>query len=180
MNKLEGGNHSTTLSVTDVLSEVVGGKLRLVTLGQSINNNKIAESSGSIVQLSAPKEELVYPSPKGLVDVAATAYNQHHDLVWRPDDVWQAILTQFSLYVMNNAEALRDKFVDFQGKRELTILTDGTLYTVDFGDVAKRMVDEQIIKSIKDPTIAAPSGYKSHEIYSPYFMKYMYHEICTP
>ena len=153
MNKLEGGNHSTTLSVTDVLPEVVS-KLRLVGLEQSITNNQIAESSGSIVQLSAPKEELVYPSPKGLVDVAATAYNQHHDLVWRPDDVWQAILTQFSLYVMNNAEALRDKFVDFQGKRELTILTVGTLYTVDFGDIAKRMVDEQIIKNIKDPTIA--------------------------
>ena len=153
MNKLEGGNDSTTLSVTDVLPEVVC-KLRLVTLGQSISNNKIAESSGSIVQLSAPKEELVYPSHKGLVDIAATAYNQHHDLVWRPDDVWQAILTQFSLYVMKNAEALRDKFVDFQGKRELTILTDGTLYTVDFGDLAKRMVDEQIIKNIKDPTIA--------------------------
>ena len=116
--------------------------------------NQIAESSGHIVQLSAPKDQLVYPSPKGLVDVATIAYNQHHDLVWRPDDVWQAILTQFSLYVMKNAEALRDKFVDFKGKKELTIETIGTLYTVDFGDLAKKMVDEQIIKNIKDPTIA--------------------------
>ena len=55
---------------------------------------------------------------------------------------------------MKNAEALRGKFVDFQGKRELTIETVGSLYTVDFGDLAKRMVDEQIIKNIKDLSIA--------------------------
>jgi len=130
------------------------GKQRLVSLEQSIKGNQIGESSGHIVQFSAPKDKLVYASPKGLVDVASIAYNQHHDLVWRPDDIWQAILTQFSLYVMKNAEALRDKFVDFKGKKELTIETLGTLYTVDFGDLAKRMVDEQIIKNIKDPTIA--------------------------
>ena len=89
-----------------------------------------------------------------IVDVATIAHNQHHDLVWRPDDVWQAILTQFSLYVTRNAEALRDKFVDFERNKKLTIKALGTLYTVDFGDLAKGMVDEQIIKNIKDPTIA--------------------------
>ena len=126
-----------------------------VTLEESIKNNRIGQDySGEIVQLSAPKDELVYPSPKGFVDVATIAYNQHHDLVWRPDDVWQAILTQFSLYMTRNAEALRDKFVDFERNKKLTIEALGTLYTVDFGDLAKRMVDEQIIKNIKDPTIA--------------------------
>jgi len=55
---------------------------------------------------------------------------------------------------MKNAEVLCDKFVDYKGKKELTIKTIGTLYTVDFGDLAKRMVDEQIVKNIKDPTIA--------------------------
>jgi len=96
----------------------------------------------------------VYATSKGFVDVASVAYNQHYDLVWRPDDVWQAILTQFSLYVMKNAEALRDKFVDFKGKKKLTIVALGTLYTYDFGDFAERMVDEQIVKNIKDPSIA--------------------------
>ena len=151
------GYHSTRLPVTDVPAEVVSDKDTHgpgVPLEQSITSNQIAETSGSIVRFSAPWDQLVYPSPKGLVDVAATAYNQHHDLVWRPDDIWQAILTQFSLYVMKNAKALHNKFVHFQGKRKLTIQTVGTLYTVDFGGVAKRMVDEQIIKNIKDPTIA--------------------------
>jgi len=141
------------LRVTEHVTSEAVGKLRLVTLETSIRNNKIAESSGYIVQSSAPKDQLVCPSPKGLVDVAFRAYNEHHDLVWRPDDVWQAILTQFSLYVMKNAEALRSRFVDFEGEKELIIETFGTLHTVDFGDLAKRMVDEQIIKNIKDPTI---------------------------
>ena len=129
-------------------------KLGYDTLEESFRDNMIYEKVGHFVQFSAPKYQPVHSSPKGLVDLATIAYNQHHDLVWRPDDVWQAIFTQFSLYVMMNAESLRDKFVDFRGKRELTIETIGTLYTVDFGDLAKRMVDEQIIKNIKDPTIA--------------------------
>ena len=150
-----GSNKPVLLRVNEGIEPEVVNKQRLCrTLEQSIKGNDIAKSAGCLVQLSAPKHQLVYPSPKGLVDVATIAYNQHHDLVWRPDDVWQAILTQFSLYVMKNAEALRDKFVDFKGKKELTIETIGTLYTADFGDLAKRMVDEQIIKNIKDPTIA--------------------------
>ena len=141
-------------------------KQRQVTLEESIKENEITgsgdlqtrllnEVSGChYVQFSAPRDLPVYATSKGLVDVATIAYNQHHDLVWRPDDVWQAILTQFSLYVMKNAESLRDKFVDFKGKKQLTIVALGTLYTTDFGDLAKRMVDEQIVENIKDPTIA--------------------------
>ena len=84
--------------------------------------------------------------PKGLVEIATIAYNKHHDLVWRPDDVWQAILTQFSLYVTHNSEKLCDRFVDFEGKRQLEIKAFGTLFTVDFGKLAR--------KNIKDPSIA--------------------------
>jgi len=128
---------------------------RQTTLERSIDNAMIAwQYSGEVVQLSAPRDELVYESPKGLVDVATKAYSQHHDLVLRPDDVWQAILTQFSFYVIKNSKTLRDRFVDFQGKRKLTVTTLGTLYTVDFGELAERMVDEQIVDNIRDPTIA--------------------------
>ena len=40
------------------------------------------------------------------------------------------------------------RFVDFNGTRELVIETAGTLFTVDFGNLAKRMVDEQIVENI--------------------------------
>ena len=137
----------------NVKAEVVKGQR--VTLQESIKQNKVFKKDHPrIVQLSAPHDKLVYIAYKGLVDVATTAYNKHHDLVWRPDDVWQAILTQFSLYVTGNSEKLRDKFVDFKGKRQAEIIAFGTLFTVDFGNLAKRMVNEQIVNNIKDPSIA--------------------------
>jgi len=38
----------------------------------------------------------IVPNPNGFVNALAAAYNQHHDLVIRPDDVWIAILSQFN------------------------------------------------------------------------------------
>ena len=77
----------------------------------------------------------------GLVDTAVTAYNGHHHLVIRPDDVWITILTQFSLYVNANAEMLRHYFVSHDGKKHLDICAIGTRYTVDFGEMAQQMSD---------------------------------------
>ena len=126
-----------------------------ITLEESVRGNKAFQKEHpQIVQLSAPRDQLVYIAHKGLVGVATIVYNKHHDLVWRPDDVWQAILTQFSFYVIKNSEKLRDRFVEFEGKRQLEIKAFGTLFTVDFGRFARRMVDEQIVKNIKDPSIA--------------------------
>ena len=141
----------------NIAAEIVKGQR--VTVEETIRQNptfknNLERACPKIVQLSAPRDQPVYMAPKGLVDVATIAYNKHHDLVWRPDDVWQAILTQFSLYVTHNSEKLRDRFVDFKGKRQLEIEAFGTLFTVDFGNLARRMVDEQIIKNIKDPSIA--------------------------
>lgn len=99
---------------------------------------------------SSPPRGSLVACPSGLVSVALHAYNKHHNLVLRPDDVWQAVLNQFSLYVEANAEALRDRVVDFEGQKQLVVKTVGTLFSADFGDMAARMVDEQIVKSIKD------------------------------
>ena len=141
----------------NIAAEVVKGQQ--VTVEETIRQNptfknNLEKACPKIVQLSAPRDQPVYMAPKGLVEIATIAYNKHHDLVWRPDDVWQAILTQFSLYVTHNSEKLRDRFVDFKGKRQLEIEAFGTLFTVDFGNLARRMVDEQIVKNIKDSSIA--------------------------
>ena len=64
--------------------------------------------------------------------------------------MWQAILTQFSFYVNAHAEALRDRFVNFEGKMTLVVSMGGTLFTADYAKFAERMVDENIVKNIKD------------------------------
>jgi len=65
-----------------------------------------------------------------------SAYNSHHELILRPDDFWQAIVTQFSFYVNANAEALRDKIVDHEGKKELVVVVEGNFNTIDYAEFA--------------------------------------------
>ena len=50
------------------------------------------------------------------------AYNRHCTLIVPPDDVWLAILMQFSFFVNGNAEALCSVFVSPKGKKKLVIV----------------------------------------------------------
>ncbi|CAL8133333.1 unnamed protein product [Orchesella dallaii] len=82
-----------------------------------------------------------YASSSGFVKTVLKAYSRHHNLVIRPDDIWAAIMIQFSFYMNKNAEKLRNKFVDFEGKRELSI-TGGSIYTVPYSLFVKLMTRE--------------------------------------
>ncbi|EFC44600.1 predicted protein, partial [Naegleria gruberi] len=81
-----------------------------------------------------------------------TSYSNHHNLIIKPDDVWLAISTQFSNYVNGKSEELREKFVDFKGKKQLTVYGGGTLYSADYVTLSNKMT-EQIEMNIKDPSI---------------------------
>ncbi|KAG0084046.1 hypothetical protein BGZ93_001414, partial [Podila epicladia] len=75
----------------------------------------------------------------GFVDAALKAYNEHHHLVIRPDDVWISILSQFNFFVNANAEKLRHLFVAHEGQKELSIETRGPLHSWEFGNLAVQM-----------------------------------------
>lgn len=47
------------------------------------------------------------------------AFVDHRSIELRPDDIWMVITQQFAEYVNQNAEELRDKFVEFKGKEVL-------------------------------------------------------------
>ncbi|KAJ7141636.1 hypothetical protein C8R46DRAFT_968659 [Mycena filopes] len=96
----------------------------------------------------------ILPARNGFVGTAIKAYNDHHALVIRPDDVWLAILCQFNFFVNANAELLRANFVAHEGKQELVIAVEGTRFNLDFGDMARQMVG-QIEKNVVDPTLRA-------------------------
>ncbi|KAI9865668.1 MAG: hypothetical protein M1813_002126 [Trichoglossum hirsutum] len=81
----------------------------------------------------------IFSSPNGFVNAVIQAYSHHHHLVIRPDDVWIAILSQFSIYVNQHAEELRGQFVGHEGKKELVIKNFGDRYSVDFGQMTQRM-----------------------------------------
>jgi hypothetical protein len=75
-------------------------------------------------------------------------------LVIRPDDVWLAILTQFNHFVNANSELLRASFVAHEGQRELTIIAEGSRYSLDFGNMSRQMVGE-FEKNVVDPELRA-------------------------
>lgn len=91
---------------------------------------------------------------KGLISAIMTAYNTHCDLVISPDDVWLTILAQFCAYVNKNAEGLRNKIVDHEGKKELIIVNShGTLHTADYPRMIRGLLG-LIRQNIKSPELA--------------------------
>jgi hypothetical protein len=93
-------------------------------------------------------ETPIHPEPNGFVSTVLDAYLQHNHLVLRPEDVWFAILVQFSFYVNNHAEKLRKYFVDHAGKKKLEIWQHG----FDFRDFCVQMAD-LIAQNVKDPAL---------------------------
>ena len=82
-----------------------------------------------------------------------TAFNRHCDLVLSPDDVWLTILAQFCAYVNKNAEGLRNRIVEHEGKKELTAYANGLLESANYQGMIRDLLVE-IRKNIKSPELA--------------------------
>jgi len=108
-----------------------------------------------ILQSSFPETSSdIVPSSNGFTRTIIDAYNYHHALIIRPDDVWLAILVQFSFFVNGNSDLLRSQFVAHEGKKELVVVAAGNRYTADFGHMSRTMADV-IQKNIVDPSLRA-------------------------
>ncbi|KAJ7432397.1 hypothetical protein FB451DRAFT_1345311 [Mycena latifolia] len=142
------GMVSRALSARELLAEACppqfesAGEIRGTSFSKLENVDTPAEE---------PLVKNVLPKPNGFVDTVISAYNQHHALVLRPDDVWITILTQFNFYVNANAELLRANFVAHDGQKTLAITTAAF---DDFGRLAREMVD-LIEKNVVDPSLRA-------------------------
>jgi hypothetical protein len=94
----------------------------------------------------------IMPKPNGFVHTVLEAYNNHRALILRPDDIWTAILNQFSFFVNANAEQLRAHFVAQDGREELIIIGDGSHYTADSALMARQML-ELMHTHVEDPML---------------------------
>ncbi|KAF7290874.1 hypothetical protein MKEN_01495000 [Mycena kentingensis (nom. inval.)] len=113
-----------------------------------------AVNGGSLLGSSFPTErtqrsEDLLVNSNGFFQTLVKAYNEHHALVLRPDDVWHAILVQFNFYINANAEVLRAMFVEHDGTKELVVKRQKVH---DVGEFARAMVGE-IEKNVVDPTL---------------------------
>lgn len=123
--------------------------LQVADPNESKTYSEILQSSYSADKLAGKS---VTASTNGFVFAAIEAYNTHHHLTLRPEDVWFSILTQLSFYIKAHSEELRSFFVEHDDKKELEVITAGTRYTVDFGHLAQVMTG-LIAKNVKDPAL---------------------------
>lgn len=107
------------------------------------------EKCGQIVHESEWIPQISEASKNGFVYAVTQAYNNHHKLVLRPDDVWIAITTQFSAYINGNAEAFRDVFVSHKDKKSIVVHQNGIL---DYASFARQMSHE-LKNHIKRPDV---------------------------
>jgi hypothetical protein len=87
------------------------------------NRDAIRESAQNYSSLytvaNGPFTEM---SSNAVLQTFISAYNQHHDIVLSPDDMWMIVCLKFAKHVNQNAEQLRSLFVEHQeGKIELTV-----------------------------------------------------------
>lgn len=115
-------------------------------------SNQESDQKYTLVQSSKIHPNASRIGNNSFVMSAVRAYSNHHHLIIKPDDVWLAICIQFSNYINGNSESLRNKFVDFEGKKQLVVNGGGTLMTANYEDLCNRMTIE-ISKNIKDPNV---------------------------
>ncbi|CZS96840.1 uncharacterized protein RCO7_02627 [Rhynchosporium graminicola] len=123
---------------------------------EKIKNDHIIQSSFTSLSEQSP----ALSARNGLVSGAIYAYNHHHYLVIRPEDVWFSILTQLNFYINANAEKLRSMFVAHEGKRKLVLVAGengmkakyDSVFGVDWASFSFLM-GKKLSENILDPTL---------------------------
>jgi hypothetical protein len=76
---------------------------------------------GRVEAARANQASVVTTAIHPFVAAVHDAFADHRPLVLSPDDVWLCIAQGFATHVVQNAEALRDRFVRHQGQQTLTV-----------------------------------------------------------
>lgn len=90
----------------------------------------------------------IIANTQGFAGAMIYAYQNDLNIVLRPDDVWLAILTQFSFYVNKHAEELRSKIAGYDGEKPLEIDMRH-----DLNDKSLRTLANRIINTVSKDVI---------------------------
>lgn len=88
----------------------------------------------------------------GFIQTVLDCYRNHHKLVLRPDDIWIAIMVQWSIFVNSRAEELRHRFVNHNGTQELAVVIDSTQMhlTGRISEQVAHLMRDRILDRIKE------------------------------
>ncbi|KAF9242020.1 hypothetical protein BU15DRAFT_86967 [Melanogaster broomeanus] len=106
------------------------------------------EKCSELLQTSLPPDRDavrdIIPQRNGFVKTVIEAYNNHRGLIIRPDDVWLAILVQFSFFVNSNAEALGSIFVGHARMNDLVLQSGQNRHTVESIPMLTELIQDRI------------------------------------
>ncbi|KAK4169793.1 hypothetical protein QBC43DRAFT_365447 [Cladorrhinum sp. PSN259] len=133
-----------TVTIASHPATIVGSTKSRTTRPLQILTHLLPSTPSSLIQSSfhpSSLPPLLLPDRNGFVHTITTSYNNHHHVTIRPDDVWMAIISQFSFYVNAHAEELRGKFVAHEGKAKLEVVyrDGGNRFTVDIADFTNKI-----------------------------------------
>ena len=117
------GAREVTFRVNDVTSS---GELKTTSIKAAVKKHgmiKTLVDAGGISTGHPPLVEATMAS-HAFLDAALLAFNHHRPLVLKPTHIWLMITQGLASHVLDNAEALRDKWVMHDGKKEITIRRD--------------------------------------------------------
>ncbi|KAF7555707.1 hypothetical protein G7Z17_g1979 [Cylindrodendrum hubeiense] len=96
----------------------------------------------------------VAPHDNGFVHTLLRAWQQDLHLELRPDDVWLAILSQLSFFILSRGEELRPFFVKHEGQKTLEVdMRPHSLGDVNIDHFVERMRD-LMVTQLSDPSVA--------------------------
>lgn len=99
-----------------------------------------------------------FATKNGFVHACIEAYNEHHNLVLRPEDIWFAILTQLSSYINAHADHLKPQLLHSPNatgqKQKQALHIETNLSAPDFshGEMALQMT-ELISSNLAEPSL---------------------------
>jgi hypothetical protein len=98
----------------------------------------------------AYKPEVVECEGSGMLRTCMRAFANHHPLILGPDDVWGTITYGFARHVEENAEALREHFVQHEGKKVLVAKANGLVLGHTRPEQWERDIFPQFSRQIKE------------------------------
>ncbi|KAM7221393.1 protein of unknown function (DUF4419) domain containing protein [Rhypophila decipiens] len=115
----------------------------------------IQTSFGSLDRTSST----TFASKNGFIHACIEAYNEHHNLVLRPEDIWFAILTQLSGYINAHADDLKAQLLsdpppDPSGQARQSLYIEANISSPDFdhGAMAYQMT-KLMSDNLADPSL---------------------------
>lgn len=101
---------------------------RSVSTGQTVFKSSVEKDSLLFLE---PVYGISFLRGTPFFNGMVTAYSYHNPVVLSPDVVWLLISQGFSHYVNENSERLRSLFVDFDGRKTLTVQTQKNIFAPD-------------------------------------------------